>query len=50
MFLNLGFLLERNVVRVLLALVILMELFATIEAHKRVRVTLPDSIFEPIKG
>lgn len=43
------FLLERNVVRIRLALMILREVFSTIDFRKRVGVTVPDEAFEPVK-
>jgi hypothetical protein len=43
------FLLERNVVRIWLALMILREVFPTVEFHKRGGVTVPDEAFEPVK-
>jgi hypothetical protein len=47
--LNPGVLLKRDKVHVWQLLSVLMELFSSIDLHKRVRVTLPDSILEIMK-
>ena len=44
------FLLERYIVRICLVLVILREVFSTVEFYKRWGVTVPYKAFEPVKN